>query len=46
MGTWTPILASSDFDGIKADVLTAATGLLTIALIIVGLGVVYRLFTR
>jgi len=44
--TWTPLIASTDFDGIQADVLTAATGLLTIALVIVGIGVVYRLFTR
>jgi len=44
--TWTPLITSSAFDGIKTDVLTVGTGLLSLALIIVAVGVIYRIFTR
>jgi len=43
---WTPLIASTDFDGIQVDLMTAVTGLLSLALIIVGVGVLYRVFAR
>jgi len=44
MGTWTPLITSSAFDGIKVDVLTGTTGLLTICLIVLGAGIIIRTF--
>jgi len=46
MGEWTPLIASADFQGIQTDLMTAVTGLLSLALVIVGVGVLYRVFTR
>lgn len=43
---WTPLLSASDFTGIETDLMTAATGLLGLTLIIVGIGVIYRIFSR
>lgn len=43
---WTPLIASSDFAGIKTDVLTTAAGVVTILLIIVGLGILIRALNR
>lgn len=40
--TWTPLIEASWFDGIKADVLTGSTGILTICLIILGAGLIIR----
>lgn len=40
--TWTSLIDITWFDGIKADVLTACTGILTIALIILGAGLIIR----
>ena len=44
--TWTPLIAATDFDGIRADLLTSTAGLLSIVLIILGVGVLYRVFSR
>lgn len=44
MGTWTPLIISSAFDGIKADVLTTITGVLTVSLIVLGAGIIIRTF--
>lgn len=43
---WTPLIASSAFDGIKADVLTVVAGITTIAIIIMGLGLIIRAMGR
>lgn len=44
--TWEPLIASTAFDGIQTDMLTAAAGILSLALIIVAIGAIYRIFTR
>jgi hypothetical protein len=43
---WTPLITSAAFDGIRSDLGTAVTGLMSLALIIVGVGVLYRVFSR
>jgi len=40
--TWTPMIDASWFDGIKADVLSASSGILTICLIILGAGLIIK----
>jgi hypothetical protein len=40
--TYTSLIDATFFDGIKADVLTASTGILTISLIILGAGLIIR----
>lgn len=44
--TWTPLITAADFTGIQTDLGTAVTGLLSMALIIVGVGVLFRVFNR
>lgn len=44
--TWTPLIAGADFDGIRADVLTTATGIISVVLIVVGLAILIRAFSR
>ena len=39
---WTPLLASSSMDGIKADVGLAAAGIISVCLIVLGVGVLMR----
>ena len=34
---WAPLIASTDFDGIRTDVLTVAAGIVSIVLVIIGL---------
>jgi hypothetical protein len=43
---WTPLIQATDFDGIKTDVLSTAAGVVTILLIIVGLGILIRALNR
>lgn len=43
---WTPLIASTDFDGIKADVLTTSGGILAVLLVIVGVGLLVRTLGR
>jgi uncharacterized membrane-anchored protein len=43
---WTPLIAASDFLGIRTDLGTAVTGLMSLALILVGVGVLFRVFSR
>lgn len=43
---WTPLIASTDFDGIKADVLTSAGGILAVLLVIVGIGLLVKVLGR
>ncbi|MBU0730201.1 MAG: hypothetical protein KKA70_10695 [Proteobacteria bacterium] len=42
--TWTPLIDATWFDGIKADVLTSTTGILTVSLIILGAAIIMRVF--
>ena len=40
--TWTPLITAESFTGIRADTLLAVGGILTIVLIIAGLGILMR----
>ncbi len=46
MYAWVPLIASTDFDGIKADVLTTSGGILAVLLVIVGVGLLVRVLGR
>lgn len=39
---YTPLIASTDFDGIRTDVLTSAGGLISVIVVVVGLGILIR----
>lgn len=41
---WTPLITSAAFDGIHADLITAVGGILSLVLIVVGLGVLIKAF--
>lgn len=43
---WTPLVSATMFDGIKADMLTATGGIMTLALIILGGGILLRVLMR
>ncbi len=44
--TWTPLIVADDFIGIRADVMTCVAGLLSLAMIVVAVGLIYRIFSR
>lgn len=44
--TWTPLLSSTFFDGVKADMMTAVGGILGLALIIFGLVMLMRVIGK
>jgi len=44
--TYTPLITSSTFDGIRADVTTTAVGIISVLVIIVGVSLIARAFTR
>ncbi len=44
--TWTPMISSTFFDGVQTDMLTAAAGILGLALIIFGLAMLMRVIGR
>jgi uncharacterized iron-regulated membrane protein len=44
--TWTPLIEASAFTGIQTDVLTVAGGVLTIGLSILGIGILWKLFSH
>lgn len=43
---WTPLILATDFDGIKVDILTAASGIIGIVLVIIGLSWLVRAFVK
>lgn len=43
---WTPLISDTDFDGINADVMTLVKGIIFIALIILGAGLIIRAMGR
>lgn len=43
---WDPLILSTDFDGIRGDLLTTAGGMVAGLLIIVGLGLLVKAFIR
>lgn len=44
--TWTPLINSADFDGIKSDVLTTSGGILAVLLVIIGVGLLVRVLGK
>ena len=44
--TWTPLLSSTFFDGVKADMMTAVSGILGLTLIIFGLVMLMRVIGK
>ena len=42
LAEWTPLITSSMFDGIKADMLTMVSGIVTLCFIIIGLVMLMR----
>lgn len=43
---WTPLVSSTMFDGVKADVVLTAGGMLALALIVFGLVMIMRTMGR
>ena len=43
---WTPLISSDDFTGMQDDMLTMVAGIVSIVLIVVGLGFLIRSMTR
>ncbi len=43
--TWTPLIQASFFDGIRTDLLTTVGGIVGCLLIVVALGLLYRVFS-
>ena len=46
MYAWTPLINSSDFTGIMTDVGTTGAGIISIILIVLGLGILVRVLGR
>ncbi len=44
--TWTSLINSTDFDGVRADVLTTAGGVISVVLVVLGLGILIRVLSR
>ena len=44
LAEWTPLIHAIDFDGIKVDLTTAAGGLITLCLVVLGVGLLVRQF--
>ena len=42
---WTPLIQAADFAGIQADVFTTAAGIISIILIVLGIGIIIKVFT-
>ena len=45
-GSWTPMITAGSFTGMTADCGTAASGIVGVCLIVLGLGVLMRVLTR
>ena len=44
MPEWTPMISSVFFDGVRADLLVAVSGILSLVLIILGLAILVKAF--
>lgn len=44
MLAWTPLITAADFTGIQTDVTTTAAGIVSVLLIIVGIGLLVKVF--
>lgn len=43
---WTSLVSGTDFDGIKGDVGTCAAGIISVCLIVLGIGILMRALGR
>lgn len=43
---WTPLIQSSDFTGILADIGATASGIISILIVILGIGILVRVLSR
>jgi hypothetical protein len=43
---WTPLITASDFTGINTDLLTTASGILGLVVIVLGIGILIRAMVR
>lgn len=43
---WTPLISATFFDGVQADMLTAAGGILGLSLVIAGVALLVRAISR
>ena len=41
---WTPLITSTAFSGIQTDTLTAAAGIVSLVLIVLGIGILIKVF--
>jgi len=46
LAEYTPLISSDTFDGIRADVWSAASGIISVVLVILGVGILVKVFTR
>lgn len=46
LAAYTSLISATDFNGIQTDVLTTASGIIAILLIIVGLGILVKVLGR
>lgn len=46
LAAWTPMIQAADFDGIRTDTLTAATGIIGLVVLIVGVVMIVRVLAR
>lgn len=46
LADWTPLIDASDFDGMRSDVLTAAGGIVSLVLVIIGLAWLINAFVH
>lgn len=44
--TYTPLITSTTFDGVRTDVTATAVGIISVLVIIVGVSLIARAFTR
>lgn len=43
---WVPLVTTTTFDGIRNDVLLAASGIVSIIVVLVGIGILWRNFGK
>lgn len=43
---WSPLITAEDFTGIQADVGTTASGIIAVLLVVLGVGLLARVFMR
>ena len=42
---WTPLISAADFVGLRADVLSTAGGIISVLLVVTGIGIIYKVLT-